>query len=145
LGCVFVDALNDAFRLEAAPHQLIYGVQRREPTVAPYRGESIVRVSFPKIVRVDEEVAHTEAVQPALSALSDAAYAGADDEFRKALDDYRKDDFEDCLGKCGSAFESVLKVLCQKHSILFDPNKDTAGPLLTKILAKSTLDTGTFK
>ena len=55
---------------------------------------------------------------------------GVDDEFRKALDDYRKGDTEDCVAKCGSAFESVLKVLCQKNGIPFDANKDTAGPLL---------------
>jgi hypothetical protein len=69
---------------------------------------------------------------PALSVLTDPAYAGGDDEFRKALADYRNGDFEDCLGKCGSAFESVLKVLCQKNHIPHDPDKDAAGPLITK-------------
>ena len=139
----FVDALNDIFRSEASPYQVTHGVHRREPL--PRGGHSIIRVAFPRVVRVDEEVAHVEAVEPALSALSDPAYAAASDEFRKALEDYHQGDFEDCLGKCGSAFESVLKVLCTKNKIPFDPNKDAAPPLLDKVLPRSTLDTGTFK
>jgi hypothetical protein len=92
----FVDALNSIFRLEGSPYQVIRGVQRREPHGS---GEAIIRVAFPKVVRVDDEVAHTAAIQPALSALTDPAYAGANNEFRKALDDYRQGDFEDCLGQ----------------------------------------------
>lgn len=140
----FIDALNDIFRSEASPYQVTHGVHRREP-LGQYGAVSIIRVSFPSVVRVDDEVAHTEAVEPALSALSDPAYVAANDEFRKALEDYRQGDFEDCLGKSGSAFESVLKVLCTKNNITFDPNADTAGPLLDKVMSKSTLDAFTFK
>jgi hypothetical protein len=138
----FVDALNTIFLMERAPFQVLHGVTRQQPE---QHYINIVRVAFPKIVRLDDQVAHTEAVLPALAALADPAYAGADDEFRKALDDYRRGDFEDCLGKCGSAFESVLKVLCKKNGIPHDPDKATASPLLDKVLGRSTLDTGTFK
>ena len=138
----FVAALNDVFRREGAPFQLLPGVVRQEP-VQNY--VSIVRVAFPRIVRVDEEVVHTEAVVPALSALADPAYAGANDEFRRAFQDYRTGDYADCLGKCGSAFESVLKVLCKKNGITPQPGKDTAGNLIPHVLAKSTLDAGTFQ
>ena len=51
----------------------------------------------------------------------------------------------DCVAKCGSAFESVLKVLCQKNHIGFDPNKDVAARLLDRLLPHSTLDVATFK
>ena len=146
---VFVDALNDVFRMESSPYEITYGSRREEmsPTqTGPSANRMMtVRVSSPRVVRVDEEVAHQEAVLPALSALSDPANAGADDEFRKALRDYRNGDYEDCLGKCGSAFESVLKVLCDKNRLAYDEQKDTAGPLLDKVLAKSALDTDTFK
>src|SRR4030095_11196701 len=103
------------------------------------------RVSYPRVVRVDDQVAHTEAVMPALSALSDPVYAAADDEFRKALDDYRRGDFEDCLGKCGSAFESVLKVLAANNPMPPQSGRDTAGHLIPPVLAKSTLDAATFQ
>jgi hypothetical protein len=138
----FVAALNDIFRRGGAPFQVLTGITREEP--GPHY-VSIVRVAFPRIVRVDEEVAHTEAVLPALSVLADPDYAGADDEFRRALQDYRSGDYTDCLGKCGSAFESVLKVLCRRNGITVQPGKDTAGHLIPPVLAKSTLDAGTFQ
>jgi hypothetical protein len=145
----FVDALNDVFRMEEAPYQLTPGVTRMESnpaTSGPLSGGTVVvRVAFPRVVRVDDQVAHAEAVEPALSVLADPAYRGANDEFRRALDDYRRGDFEDCLGKCGSAFESVLKVLCHRKGIPCDPQRDTAGPLVDKVLARSTLDVATFK
>jgi hypothetical protein len=145
----FVDVLNDMFRFENAPYQVTPGVFRHEKnprTTGPMSGGTLlIRVAFPKVVRVDEEVAHTQAILPALSALSSPEYAGANDEFRKALEDYRKGDYEDCLVKCGSSFESTLKVLCRMNKVSFDPNKDTAGPLLDKLLTKSHLDTATFK
>lgn len=139
-----VDALNLILRAEKQPFQLTPVVTRRQPHDQS-GGYATYTVALPNVIRVDDEVAHTEAVLPALSALADPAYAGANDEFRRALDDYRKGDFEDCVGKCGSAFESVLKVLRQKNGIVFDPNADTAGPLLDKVLKKSALDTATFK
>jgi uncharacterized protein DUF7014 len=138
----FVAALNDIFRREGAPFQVLPGVTRQEP-VQNYI--SIIRVAFPRVARVDEDVAHVEAVVPALSVLADPAYAGADDEFRRALQDYRAGDYADCLGKCGSAFESVLKVLAARNGITPQPGKDTAGHLIPSVLAKSTLHAGTFQ
>jgi hypothetical protein len=143
-----VDALNEIFRMEDAQYRLTPGVQREEEN--PIKegrfsgGRRIIRVAFPRVVRMDEEVAHTEAVLPALSVLADPAYAGANDEFRRALEDYRKGDFEDCLVKCGSALESVLKVLCDKNKLTY-ASKDTANRLIDIVLPASTLDAGTFK
>ena len=138
----FVAALNDIIRRDGAPFEVLPGLTRQQPE---QHYVSIIRVAFPRVVRVDEEIAHTRAIVPALSALSDPVYAGADDEFRRALQDYRAGDYSDCLGKCGSAFESVLKVLCKKNGITVQPGKDTAGHLIPPVLAKSTLDAGTFQ
>jgi hypothetical protein len=73
-----VDALNEIFRTENAPYQITPGIQRTEENpVKEGRfsgGRIIVRVAFPRVVRMDEEVAHTEAVLPALSVLADSAY-----------------------------------------------------------------------
>ena len=41
--------------------------------------------------------------------------------------------------------ESVLKVFCKKNGITVQPGKDTAGHLIPLVLAKSTLDAGTFQ
>ena len=45
----------------------------------------------------------------------------------------------DCLTKCNSAFESVMKVLCKRNQWPFN-EKDTARPLLKVIIDKSSLD-----
>jgi hypothetical protein len=89
---------------------------------------------------VEEEVTHTEAVTPALSVLSAPHYEAANVEFRDALDEYRRGHFADCLTKCCSAFESVMKVLCRRNGWRFDEKKDTAGNLLNIIVSNSTLD-----
>jgi hypothetical protein len=141
-----VGPLNVILRSESVPYQLTPLVTHEEPNAGPYgQGTAIYVVTLPKVIRVDDEMTHTEAVMPALSVLADPAYKAANEELRNALEDYRKDDFEDCLVKCGSAFESVLKVLCRKNRIPFDADRDTVGPLLDKVLSNSKLDTATFK
>ena len=138
-----VDAMNLILRSDKVPFQLTPVVTRREPL--PSGGNSINTIALPKVVRVDDNVAHKEAILPALSLLADVDYGGANDEFRNALDDYRKGDTADCVAKCGSAFESVLKVLYQKNRIGFDPNRDATIRLLDKLLPRSTLDVATFQ
>jgi 3-oxoacyl-[acyl-carrier-protein] synthase III len=59
------------------------------------------------------------------------------------LDDYRKGDFEDCVAK--ERARKRLEGLMSEERATLNTNKDTAAPLLEKVLAKSALDTGTFK
>lgn len=138
-----VDAINEIFKIEEAPYQLTQIVKREEddPTrPGPLRRGKIIRtVAWPKVVRSDEEVTFAEAITPALSVLSGPDYDAANLEFRDALDDYRKGDYGDCLVKCGSAFESVLKVLCAQNRWTFNAGA-TAAPLLKTVLSHSRLD-----
>lgn len=137
-----VDAVNDLFRSEGAPYQLTHFVKQEEDASGPppfHQGKVIRTVAYPRMVRVDEQVTFTHAILPALAALADPAYNSADLEFRDALEDYRKRDYGDCLTKCGSAFESVMKVICKKKGWPFTP-QDTAAPLLKTILSNTSLD-----
>lgn len=138
-----VDAVNELLKSEGAPYQVTHFVTNEEdytgPRPFPFGGKVIRTVAYPKVVRVDEEVTFTHAVVPALTALSDPAYNSANLEFRGALEDYRKGDYGDCLTKCGSAFESVMKVICQKKNWPYKPT-DPASPLLKTILSKTSLD-----
>lgn len=68
-----------------------------------------------KIVRVDSELIHAEVVKPALSLLADPMYAGANDEFKKAHAHYRARRNKECMNECLKAFESCLKVICDKR------------------------------
>jgi hypothetical protein len=140
-----VDAINDIFRVENAPYQLTRIVKVEEPNpikAGPYGGGGTVirTVAYPKIVRADDQATHTEAIQPALSVLAAPHFEAANLEFRDALDEYRKGHYGDCLTKCCSSFESVMKSLCKKHKWPVDEKKDTVHPLLKTILSHSTLD-----
>jgi hypothetical protein len=142
-----VDAINEILRIENAPYQLTQIVKREEENsarIGPIQGGKVIRtVAWPRVVRVEEEVTFVEAVAPALSVLTGPDYEAANLEFRDALDEYRKGVYADCLVKCGSAFESVLKVLCTQNGWKFDP-KDTAARLLGTVLPHTKLD-GFFK
>lgn len=134
-----VDTVNDLLRSEGLPYQLSPFVRHTEENAGRFGGTVIRTVSYPKAVRVDEEITFTHAVLPALTLLADAAYTSANHEFRAALEDYRKGDYGDCVVKCGSAFESVMKVICQKKGWGFRA-QDTANPLLKTILSHSSLE-----
>ena len=90
----------------------------------------------PQIIRVDSEHLHHEAIKPALSLLTQSHYAGAQKEFLKAHELYRKGNTEDALSNCLKAFESVMKSICNKRGWSVD-KKATAKPLI-----KACLDNG---
>ena len=82
-----------------------------------------------QIVKMDSQIIHSEAVKPALNFLSDPMYKGANEEFLKAHEHYRKRDYKDCVNNCLKAFESCLKIICQKRGWNYG-NSDTANRLI---------------
>ena len=132
-----VDAINEVFRVENAPYQLTQIVRIEEK-----KGSfTTVRTSaYPQVIRAEDQAIYSEAVAPALSALGAPHFESANAEFRNAMDEYRKGHYADCLTKCGSAFESVLKILCKRNNWPFSA-RDTAAPLLKVVINNSSLDT----
>jgi hypothetical protein len=82
-----------------------------------------------EIVRVDSQLIHAEVVKPALALLTAPEFAGANAEFLKGFEHYRKRDTKECLNECLKAFESTMKAICTKRKWPFDP-KDTASALI---------------
>ena len=68
--------------------------------------------ALPKIIRRENEVLHQTAIEPALTLLTNPAFASANEEFLDALEDYRRGKYEDCVTKCASSLESVMKIIC---------------------------------
>ena len=135
-GSELVDALNELFRIEQAPYQLTPMVWIKESTGNSYR----MRLSaYPQIVRSDDDAAFAMGVAPSLGILTAPHFEAANIEFREAMEEYRKGDYGDCLTKCASALESVLKVLCKRNKW---PIADTVGVarLLEVVVGKTTLD-----
>ena len=81
---------------------------------------------YPHIIRRDSEVLHDTAIEPTLTLLSNPIYVSANEEFLDALKDFRNGDYGDCVVKCGSSFESVMKIICDEKGWRYD-QKDTAG------------------
>ena len=88
-----------------------------------------------KIVRVDSELIHAEVVKPALSLLADPMYAGANDEFQKAHAHYQARRNKECMNECLKAFESCLKVICDKRGWAYK-DAATAKDLVDIVLDK---------
>lgn len=83
-----------------------------------------------QIIKVDSQIIHSEVVKPALSFLSDPMYKGANEEFLKAHEHYRKGRYKECLNECLKAFESCLKIICKKRRWYYDEKKSAAKDLI---------------
>ena len=92
-----------------------------------------------QIIKVDSQFVHSEVVKPALSMLSDPIYKGANEEFLKAHEHYRKRNYKDCVNNCLKAFESCLKIICQKNSWNYS-EKDTANRLIEIVFKHNLID-----
>ena len=85
-----------------------------------------------QIIKVDSQLVHSEVVKPTLNFLSDPIYKGANEEFLKAHEHRRKKRYKQCLYESLKAFESCLKVICQKRGWSYT-EKDTAKRLISII------------
>ena len=92
-----------------------------------------------QIVKVDSQYIHSEVVKPALMFLSDPIYEGANEEFLNAHEHYRNDRYKECLNDCLKAFESCLKIICQKRGWSYG-EKDTATPLIEIVFDHDFID-----
>ena len=86
-----------------------------------------------QIIRVDSQYLHSEAVQPALTMLSDSMYQGANAEFLSAHEHYRAKRYKECLNDCLKTFESCLKSICNERGWAYAA-KDTANRLINIVL-----------
>ena len=82
-----------------------------------------------QIIRIDSEFTHDEIVKPALKLLNQRQYAGAQQEFLKAHEHYRKGNAKEALSECLKAFESTMKTICDKRGWSYGDNA-TAKPLI---------------
>ena len=83
----------------------------------------------PHIVCVNSELIHSEVVKPALRLLNQQNYKGVQEEFLKAHEHYRKGNSKEALTECLKAFESTMKVICDKRGWNYDKNA-TSRPLI---------------
>ena len=155
-----VNTVNKFFDVDELPYRLTGFVIDRSPentnkvlvkspinyyTPEILEDESPERVTVPKIeaypqiIRRDSEVLHETAIKPTLSLLSRPMFAPVNKEFLNALKDYREGEYGDCVVKCGSSLESVMKVICDQNGWPYRQT-DTVAPLLTTIFEGTDLE-----
>jgi hypothetical protein len=133
---VVVDELNELLRVDNLPYHVTHFVKE---TVTEGRGLKIYIRAYPQVIMKDNEALHANAIAPVLMLLQQPHFRAANSEYLSALEDYRKGDIGDCLTKCGSAFESVLKVICDRKGWTYS-QKDTAKQLISIVFPKTNLD-----
>ena len=95
--------------------------------------------TYPQIIRRDSQSLHQTAIKPTLALLSYSTFTSANEEFLDALKDFRTGDYGDCVVKCGSSLESVMKIICDRKGWSYQQT-DTAGTLLDSILPRTSLE-----
>ncbi len=96
-------------------------------------------IAFPQIILKEDQVVHGEIIKPILNLLSDVRFANANKEYLEALEDYRKGDYGDCLTKCCSSFESVMKIICAQKGWRCNAN-DPADKLIQMVVSMAGLE-----
>lgn len=88
-----------------------------------------------QVVRVDSLYLHQEVVKEAITLLHAEGFDGPLGEFQKAIELYDKGErfFAEAITNANKAFESTMKAICEKHGIPYDPDRDTAKMLISKM------------
>ncbi|AFY99271.1 STM4504/CBY_0614 family protein [Calothrix sp. PCC 6303] len=83
-----------------------------------------------KIIRVDSQIIHNNAVKPVLHLLNDERFKGANEEFLQAHEHYRHKRYKECLNDCLKALESTMKTICEHQGWKYE-STDTAKKLIS--------------
>lgn len=86
-----------------------------------------------KIVRIDRKFTHNEIIKPAMKLLYEEGFNGASDEFLRAHEFYRKQEYKNAILYAGKSFESTMKTICENMPYEYNKDKDTANKLITTL------------
>lgn len=87
-----------------------------------------------RIIVVESQAVAETSIKPALTLLSASGFEQANDEFGRSLENLKAGDFGEVIVWANASFESAMKVILEREDIPFDKSKDTARPLITKVL-----------
>jgi hypothetical protein len=119
-----VNEINRIMREEGIGYEFTEYIER------PGRDFDKPYKTFPKVIKKDNEITHREIVRPCLAVLEHSDFRAANEHFTKAFDHYRQADYRACIFECESAYETVIKTICQKKRWDYRPDRDTLRPLL---------------
>ena len=111
-------AINKLFKLDKIGYQLVQINLEDVPIM---------------VIPFNSEYLYQETVQTPRSLLYNAKFEGPLNEFEKALDLYRKDEFDNAIIEATNAYESTLKAILSAKKVLFDEKEDKIPQLIDKI------------
>jgi hypothetical protein len=91
-----------------------------------------------EIIKVDNQIVHSEIIKPVLQLLRANEYKGANEEFLKAFEHYKHDRFQECLVDALKALESVIKSICKTKGWAYQAS-DSIKKLIEIIFDKELL------
>lgn len=137
----FIDRLNEFLNIDDLPYFITKPVWETWEEI--YRGAptqfSGIREQA-KVIPKQSQAIHETAIEPALQLLRQPAFLNANAEFMAALEDFRHGKFGDCVTKCNSSYESVMKVICGQRGFGYTQG-DTTSKLVRTIMQKTAMDT----
>ena len=138
-----VDELNELLAVDDLPYYLTKFVREEKRERIESRGgqEHIVTrtLAYPTVICKDNEVMHVTVIKPTLTLIQSPLFKNSNSEYLEALEHYRRSEFGDSLVKCGSAFESAMKVICHSKRWSFQET-DTASALIKTIIQNTNLE-----
>jgi hypothetical protein len=136
-----IERLNEFLSIDDLPYYITQPVWETREEI--YRGVptqfSGVREQS-KVIPKESQAIHETAIDPALHLLRQPAFLNANAEFMAALEDFRHGKFGDCVTKCNSCYESVMKVICGQKGFGYVQG-DTTAKLIRTIMQKTEMDT----
>jgi hypothetical protein len=137
-----VAKINQLFSSDSMGYELTEMIKEKQVGETGFgrMSEVIVTIAWPQVIRKDDQTIHNTAIKPVLQFLSDPAFKTANIEYLEALEDFRKEDWGDSLTKCCSAYESVMKIICEKKKWKY-AQADTVSPLIKTIIKNANLET----
>ncbi len=132
--------VNEIFQQEGLGYELTPFVETIVKGDKPLTGAALytgaagygdrIEYQYPQIIKKDDEYTHTEIVQPCLNLLSDPKFKTANEEMLRAHKEYREGNYDDAITDCGSAFETVMKTICEAKGWPYDKGKATCRDLI---------------
>jgi len=129
-----VDEINGIFREHGIGYELTpyveHEVEKEVEGRFGKRKQKYIETDYPQVIRLDSQLAHQEIVRPMLHLLSDSRLRVANREMLDALFSLRSGQWDDAITSSCSAFESLLKTICDLKGWAYDPNRDTCSRLV---------------
>lgn len=91
-----------------------------------------------KLIKIDNQLLHQKVIKPAIKLLFEEEFNTASEEFQQAHEHYRKREYSDAIVDAGKAFESTMKIICDRKGYQYT-QRDTANTLIKKLISNNLL------